>query len=217
MKRQLLLFVSIALAGLTLLVVSPVIPALSKTKSPVVSTHKALNISSPSFDNDEISESTIQRGFEIAPVPLNLKGKNRALVGLGSYIVNTGGCNDCHTNPSYVAGGDPFAGEPEQINVDCYLSGGTDFGIVRSRNLTPDSNGLPAGLTLDEFIHILRTGEDTTSPGDPVFDGGRLLVMPWPVFGKKTTRDLTAIYEYLRAIPHRSRCSTPPIQPPPGQ
>jgi hypothetical protein len=33
-------------------------------------------------------ESEIQKGFEIAPVPLNLDGKNRALVGLRSYIVN---------------------------------------------------------------------------------------------------------------------------------
>ena len=32
--------------------------------------------------NDD--ESRIKRGFEIAPVPLNLEGKNPALVGLGS-------------------------------------------------------------------------------------------------------------------------------------
>jgi hypothetical protein len=179
---------------------------LSKDNTAAVTSHKFQPVPSMLPDNDEISESTIQRGFDIAPVPLNLKGKNRALVGLGSYIVNTGGCNDCHTNPSYAPGGDPFAGQPEQINVPCYLSGGTDFGIVRSRNLTPDSDGLPSGLTLEEFIHILRTGEDTTSPGNPVFDGGLLQVMPWPVFGKKTTRDLTAIYEYLRAIPSRPRC-----------
>jgi len=25
--------------------------------------------------------------------------------------------------------------------------------------------------------------------------------MPWPAFGKMTTRDLYAVYEYLRAIP----------------
>jgi hypothetical protein len=162
------------------------------------------------IDNND--ESIIQRGFDIAPVELNLKGKNRALVGLGSYIVNTGGCNDCHTNPSYLPGGDPFAGEsPEQINVNCYLSGGMDFGPFRSRNLTPDANGLPAGLTLEQFIHVLRTGEDTTSPGVPPFDNGLLQVMPWPVFGKKTDRDLTAVYEYLRSIPHRSRCLTPPV------
>jgi hypothetical protein len=37
-------------------------------------------------DDDQSEESRIQRGFEIAPVHLNLEGKNRALVGLGSYI-----------------------------------------------------------------------------------------------------------------------------------
>ena len=42
--------------------------------------------------------SQIQIGMDIAPVHLDLKGKNRSLVGLGSYIVNAqGGCNDCHT------------------------------------------------------------------------------------------------------------------------
>jgi len=39
-------------------------------------------------DDDGDEQSKIARGFAIAPVPLNLKKKNRALVGLGSYIVN---------------------------------------------------------------------------------------------------------------------------------
>ena len=51
----------------------------------------------------------IQKGFEIAPVPLNLKGKDHNLVGLGSYIVNAqAACNDCHTCPSYAPGHNPF-------------------------------------------------------------------------------------------------------------
>src|SRR5713101_1013440 len=54
---------------------------------------------------DDESESKIQRGFALAPVPLNLAGKNRALVGMGSYLVNAvGGCNDCHTDPSCAPG-----------------------------------------------------------------------------------------------------------------
>jgi hypothetical protein len=194
MKRKFLLCLSLALAALMVAIVSSPITVSSQSKLAAIG------------NNDE---SLIQRGFEIAPVPLNLQGKNRALVGLGSYIINTGGCNDCHTNPSYAPGGDPFAGEPEQINVPCYLSGGMDFGPFRSRNLTPDSQGRPAGLTYAEFLHVLRTGEDTTSPFDPPFDGGLLQVMPWPVFGKKTDRDIMAMYEYLKAIPRRSRCLTP--------
>src|SRR6476661_8081742 len=138
-------------------------------------------------------EGQIQQGFAIAPVPLNLKGKNRALVGLGSYIVNTSGCNDCHTNPSYAPGGNPFLGQPEQVNVAGFLAGGQHFGPFVSANITPDALGRPAGLTLEQFISTLRTGHN---PLDP--PGVLLQVMPWPEFGKKTDRDLTAIYEYLR-------------------
>jgi hypothetical protein len=54
-------------------------------------------------DRGDESDSRIERGFEIAPVPLRLEGKNRALVGLGSYLVNLGGCNDCHdTGPCSI-------------------------------------------------------------------------------------------------------------------
>ena len=141
-------------------------------------------------------KSQVKRGFEIAPVPLNLKGKNRALVGLGSYIVNAqGGCNDCHTNPPYADGGNPFEGQPKQINAARYLAGGTAFGSVISANITPDAQGLPAGLTFKQFKRLIRTGFDD--------DEGRLLqVMPWPVYQGMTNRDIKAMYEYLRAIPH---------------
>lgn len=148
---------------------------------------------------DDQSESQVKRGFEIVPpgVYLNLAGKNRASVGLGSYIVNTTGCADCHTHPTYLPGGDPFKGNPEVINFQQYLTGGRKFGpFITSANLTPDASGKPAGLSLVQFISTLRTGHN---PNDP--PGQILQVMPWPVIGKKTDHDLTAIYEFLRAIP----------------
>ena len=143
-------------------------------------------------------QAQIRRGFEINPVPLDLSGKSRGLVGLGSYLVNTTGCNDCHTHPSYAPGHDPFRGQSEQINASVYLAGGRQFGPFVSANLTPDKHGKPAGLTREEFIQTLRTGHN---PHDP--KGEILQVMPWPVFGKKIDRDLSAIYEYLTAIPSR--------------
>jgi hypothetical protein len=142
---------------------------------------------------DELGQ--ILRGFEIAPVRLNLAGKDWASVGLGSYLVNTTGCNDCHTHPNWAPGGNPFMGQPEQINTAQYLTGGRVFGPVTSANITPDKTGKPAGLKLAEFLKVMRTGHD---PDDPQ----RLLqVMPWPLYRWKTERDLTAMYEYLRAIP----------------
>ena len=144
-------------------------------------------------------ESKIQTGFAIAPVPLDLRGKNRAMVGLGSYIVNAqGACNDCHTAPSFKPGGNPHFGEPKVINTDCYLAGGATFGPFTSANITPDSEGRPAGLTRAEFLTLIRTGVD---PDPPAGHPPLLQVMPWPVYQDMTDRDLGAIYEYLTSIP----------------
>lgn len=144
------------------------------------------------------SESTVQAGYHIAPVPLDLKGKNLALVKLGSYHVNAvGGCNDCHTCPSYNPNNNPYiAGPPGEVNVENYLAGGVPFGPFISRNITPDTNGMPAGLTSEEFMHVILTGQD---PDDP---GLLLQVMPWPIYRNMTNKDLMGIYEYLSAIPH---------------
>jgi len=140
--------------------------------------------------------SRIQRGYQIAPVPLKLRNLNRDLVGLGSYIVNAqAACNDCHTNPPYSVEADPREGHPEHINEAGYLAGGQHFGPFVSPNITPDANGLPAGLTWPQFREVIRTGHD------PDVAGHLLQVMPWPVYAKMTDRDLRAIYEYLRSIP----------------
>ena len=174
------------------------------------------------------SDSRIQRGFDNAPVTLDLKGKNRALVGLGSYLVNVAGdCNACHNagpgNNQFAPGGNPFQGQPKVINQATYLGGGRNFGPVVpgpsaniiSRNLTPDKTGLPeGGETFEDFLLIMRTGVDrdhlhpTCTGGvinagcvPPPFDGDLLQVMPWANFGNMTDHDLRAIYEYLSAIP----------------
>ena len=149
----------------------------------------------------DLAEREIRRiikGYAIAPVPLNLSGKDLLLVGLGSYIVNAqGGCNDCHTNPSFAPGGNPFLGQPKRINVDRYMAGGTPFGPGGpvSRNLTPRSNGRPANRTFPQFLEAIRKGRDFREPGE------LLQVMPWPVYQDMNERDIRAIYEYLRAIP----------------
>lgn len=159
----------------------------------------------PAYQQDD-ENSKIQQGFAIAPVPLDLQGKNRALVGLGSYLVNAvAACADCHSNPLYLPGGNPFLGQPEKINTAHYLGGGQAFGPFISRNLTPEPPyGRPAGLTLQQFMLVMRTGVDLdkTPPNVPSLQNDLLQVMPWPVFRKMSDRDLEAIYEYLSSIPH---------------
>jgi hypothetical protein len=142
-----------------------------------------------------VPQVSTKYGLSLAPVPLNLKGKNKSKVALGSYLVNAiGDCNGCHTNPPYVSGGNPFLGQPAKINSNGYLGGGVCFGPVVSLDITPDSNGLPAGLTLAQFKNLMRSGIN------PV-DGSTLQVMPWPAYTNMQDSDLSAIYAYLTAIP----------------
>jgi hypothetical protein len=176
----------------------------------------------------------IRRGYVtsymvgIRPKGLNLEGKNRAFVGLGTYIVNTEGCNDCHSAgppTEYVRGGNPFFGQPKKVNPATYLGGGRDFGELAvppvgsahiiSRNLTPTpKTGLPEGdHTFAEFLEIIRHGTDfdnlhpacTGAPNSGYipkpFDGALLQIMPWPNFKHLTDHDIRAIYAYLKAVP----------------
>src|SRR5262249_56164018 len=65
-------------------------------------------------------ESKSERGLAIAPVPLNLAGKDRDLVGLGSYLVNAvATCNNCHSagpQTQYFPAETPFFGQPATIH-----------------------------------------------------------------------------------------------------
>jgi hypothetical protein len=137
----------------------------------------------------------IQIGQQIVPaISLNLNGKDPDTVYLGSYIVNSSGCNDCHTNPQYI--GNPFAGDPIKINAAKYMGGGRAFGPgVISRNITPDAAGLPAGMSYSGFSQAMRNGVDV----DHIHP--LLQTMPWPRFRNLTDRELDAIYTYLSTIP----------------
>jgi len=140
------------------------------------------------------------------------------------------GCHSAGPQSEFLANGNPYTrltpngpySGVTQVNTTTYLGGGRDFGgfpapnsplHIISRNLTPDASGKPEGHTLDEFITILRTGVDmdqrhpncTGAPNSSCtpfpFDGSKLQIMRWPFFLNMTDRQLTAVYEYLSAIP----------------
>jgi hypothetical protein len=191
----------------------------------------AISLTSPRVHADsENSDSRVQIGFNIAPVKLNMKGRNHDRVGVGSYIVNAqGDCNGCHQSPDigpeYLPGSNPFFSQhPPVVNPASYLGGGRTFAtfpigaVIQSRNLTPDKTGrAEGGASLEEFITIMRTGKDFDHIHPPcpdtnhigtdgciqpfVGDGNLLQIMPWPAFSQMSDKDLEAIYEYLSAIP----------------
>ncbi len=109
-------------------------------------------------------DSRIQEGLKLAPVELKKHGLNPALVGLGSYIVNAqGGCNDCHTNPPYAAGGEATVAN---IQLRCRahnayeaelfygLNGMRRMGVVSERRavygLSPRCSTVPG----DSWLHV---------------------------------------------------------------
>jgi hypothetical protein len=177
----------------------------------------------PTFD-----PAKIKQGLLIAPVQLNMQGKDSNLVGYGSYLVNAiGDCNGCHSaGPAteFAPGGNPYFSQTTVVNPATYLGGGRDFGAfpdpagpfphIISRNLTPDASGLPVGGdTFDKVLQTIRTGVDPdmrhpTCAGPPdgkcipaPFNGNLLQIMPWPISRNMTDDDWLAIYTYLSAIP----------------
>ena len=161
-----------------------------------------VNIGNGTARGDDDFERRAQIGLRIAPLPLNLEGRNAELVGYGSYLVNAVvDCSGCHSIQEYATGGDPFLGQPKRIDATDYLRGGlklpADNGqLVISRNIRPElPSGLPASKTFAEFSAVFQHGTDFDNPGQ------LLQVMPWPTFQSMTNDDIRAIYEYLSALP----------------
>jgi hypothetical protein len=171
-QRTKILGATLSLAGAAL--------AMILTRSPAAQAQE---------DSNDDEGLRVKIGFEIAPVPLNLKGKDRNLVGLGSYLVNgANDCNFCHTsggppNSNFASGFNPYFGQKKKTDPTTYLAGGADFGPavpfpipdvypppeygsylgpdIISRNLTPDKTGrAEGGRTLAQFKEILRSGHD---------------------------------------------------------
>ena len=151
----------------------------------------------------------VETGFKIAASQNITLNPDMPSQGLGSYLVTVSSCNDCHTQPNFEPNGDPTVrGQTKQVNLANYLAGGRSFPTPAetfcSRNLTPQPDtGLPAGLTRGQFLQVMKNGCD---PQDENFQDantcGLLGVMPWYNFQNYRVSEISAIYDYLSALPH---------------
>jgi hypothetical protein len=135
----------------------------------------------------------------------------------GQQLVSMGGCADCHTpkrfDPTlgmpvpddarflsgHPEGAPDPAAQPGQTDMavigPTFTSFKTGFGVVYSRNLTPDKETGLGAWTADEFVATLRTGHHRGT--------GRVLLppMPWMNLANAPTSDLKAIFAYLQTLP----------------
>lgn len=107
----------------------------------------------------------------------------------GRYLVEIGGCNDCHTPGYFLGHADPAR----------YL-GGSDVGFVIpgmgvfvGPNLTPDKATGLGGWSTAQIVTAITTGKRPD---------GRILapVMPWHEFAHLTKADALAIAAYLKTL-----------------
>jgi len=112
-------------------------------------------------DRDRISPSVEQQGVQISPIPfdkLNLKGRPRALVALGSYLVNgVGDCVGCHSFPRFLRPGGTVPGTNGNFTGNVTSQGSNpNFG---NPFLDPPEQGVDKQLAANHNVkHFLAGG-----------------------------------------------------------
>ena len=135
----------------------------------------------------------------------------------GRYLVETSGCDDCHT-PMTVGPEGPapdmtrrLSGHPESLTMPPppelpagspwgYVGATTNtafagpWGVSYSANLTPDQNTGLGIWTEAMFVGAMRSGKHMAT-SRPI-----LPPMPWRWYSKMTEEDLKAIYAFLTSV-----------------
>jgi mono/diheme cytochrome c family protein len=150
-----------------------------------------------------------------------------AMIKRGAYLVNFGGCNDCHTPKVFTDMG-PMPDTTKLLSghqhdstlplVDTsvigpgkwYLSNSDltawvgPWGISFSSNITPDQQTGIGGWTEEVFVRTMRTGLH--------LGAGRPILPPMPFMGLAglNDEDLKSVYAYLMSIkPLRNKVPEP--------
>lgn len=148
----------------------------------------------------------------------------------GAYLVNFGGCNDCHTPKVYTDMGPVpdstklLSGHKQELSIPrvdtsvigpgkWYLSNGDQtawvgpWGVSFSTNLTPD---IPTGIgawTEEIFVKAMRNGLH--------LGAGRPILPPMPFMGLAglSDEDLKSVFAYLKSIKPISNKISDPVLP----
>lgn len=154
-----------------------------------------------------------------APKPAAAAPTQEQIVERGRYLVNTMGCDDCHTPKKMTPQGpvpdadrrfmghpadEPFsyddakkkmiAGEHVAVFSPGLTAAAGPWGVSYGANLTPDETGI-GSWTEAQFFKAIREGK---SKG---MDGTRPLLppMPWPNYAQLSDDDLKAVFAFLKS------------------
>lgn len=148
----------------------------------------------------------------------------------GKYLVEFGGCNDCHSPKVMTAMGPVpdttrlLSGNPQDqpitdldpamvaskswIHTNMNLTAWVGpWGVSYTANLTPDPETGLGSWTPDLFIKALRTGKHM-GMGRPL-----LPPMPWPGISQLKDEDLKCIFAYLQSLKPIHNKVPDPISP----
>jgi mono/diheme cytochrome c family protein len=133
------------------------------------------------------------------PVTTPVSAPDRTnVVQWGAYLVNLGGCGDCHT---------PVDSHHQPIQSMPFAGGQVfklPWGTVASSNITPDASGI-AYYDESLFLQVMRTGYVKARRLDPL--------MPIEQYKGMTDDDLKDIFAFLRTlkpVKHRVDNTEPP-------
>jgi hypothetical protein len=149
----------------------------------------------------------------------------------GEFVVQTGGCNDCHT-PFRLGPNGPepdmsrrLSGHPETIVLpppppltDAWNNVGSasgtayagPWGITYAFNLTPDPETGIGKWREKDFVQAIKTGKHL-GVGRPIQPP-----MPWESYRHLPESDLKAVFAYLKTLPP-IRNKVPDYVPPKGK
>lgn len=148
----------------------------------------------------------------------------------GQYLVDIGGCNDCHT-PFKMGPKGPerdwarrLTGHPAELKMGpaptptpgwVMMGAGSmtafsgPWGISYAANLTPDKETGLGNWTEEMFVAAMRTGKHA-GVSRPI-----LPPMPWESLNAMTDADIKAVFAYLRSLKPVKNAVPPPVLTPP--
>lgn len=114
-------------------------------------------------------------------------------IAAGKYIVEIGGCNDCHT-PGFAEGGGKTPEDEWLVGVPVGYRG-------------PWGTSYPSNLRLS----VQNTPEDAWVA--TMSEREALPPMPWPSLHAMNERDLRATYAYIKSLPVKGAPAPAPLPP----